>query len=80
MIKTAIAGAVALLALVPAGSAERFPVPLQARGVRDLIADLGAGDAAARARAACELREMGDTAADALTSPADGGVLSAFPK
>src|SRR5688572_500071 len=59
------------------GSAQQLPP------VRDLVASLGASDAAARARAACALKEHGDNAADAIeplvkllgdASPVDPGV------
>ena len=83
----------------PCGSAERgqvcrgvtarlavaltTPIGAQSRGVRDLVTALSASDPAARARAACELRELGDAAADALqplvnlladAAPVDGNV------
>src|SRR4051812_20373621 len=38
----------------------------QTRSVRELITELGASDPATRARAACEMRELGDTAAEAI--------------
>src|SRR3954465_5135164 len=38
----------------------------QTRNLRELIAELGASDPATRARAACDLREMGDDATDAI--------------
>ena len=38
----------------------------QERSVRDLVAALRAGDPLTRARAACDLRELGDRAADAI--------------
>ena len=43
------------------------PRPADARRARESsIADLVAADPAVRARAACELRELGDAAADAI--------------
>ena len=63
---------VALLALAPPygelsgdSAGERYPT-LQARGLRDLVADLSAVNAGVRAKAACELRNLGDLAADAI--------------
>src|SRR3954470_15095170 len=38
----------------------------QTRNLRELIAELGASDPATRARAACDLRETGDAAADSI--------------
>jgi HEAT repeat protein len=40
--------------------------PHEQASVRDLLADLNAADPAARAKAACGLRELGDRAAEAL--------------
>ena len=56
-------GALALVALLPYSILEPQPT---ARGVRELTAELRAADPAARARAACGLRELGSEAAPAL--------------
>ena len=60
----AIAGFVLVLAVIPAGHAGR--AARQARGLSDLTAALGAADPAVRARAACDLREHGDRAVEAI--------------
>ncbi len=64
MIRIGVASLIALLALTSAN--EYRELNTQSRGVRDLVADLAAADPAARVRAACEIRELGDTAADAI--------------
>lgn len=51
---------VALAALAAGGNAS------QPRSARDLAAGLGAPDPASRARAACELRDLGDDPFEAL--------------
>ena len=56
---------VTLLTLVPASGSERT-VPVQGRAVPALVTELSAGDPMARARAACELREIGDGALPAI--------------
>ena len=50
----------------------------QTRGVRELTAQLSASDPAARARASCELRDLGDGAFDAL-QPLIGLLADAAP-
>jgi HEAT repeat protein len=55
--------AIAAIALASAGSAT---LARQAGDVRGLVADLGAADPGARAKAACGLREQGDRAAGAI--------------
>jgi len=65
VIRTGVASLIALLALTSPANEYRG-LNAQARGVRDLVADLAAADPAARVRAACEIRELGDTAADAI--------------
>ena len=59
---------VAFLSLAPLpddhGGERSFPA--QTRAARDLVTDLSAGDAAVRAKAACELRELGDGAGEAI--------------
>ena len=42
------------------------PLLAQERGVRELVALLRASDPVSRARAACDLRELGDRAAEAI--------------
>jgi HEAT repeat protein len=66
MVRVFSVSLVALLTLAPAVG-ERSGV-LQTRGVRELVADLSAADPAARARAACDLRELGDAATDAISA------------
>ena len=60
-----MASLIALLALTSSANGYRG-INGQPRGVRELVADLAAADPAARVRAACEIRDLGDTAADAL--------------
>src|SRR5688500_16028115 len=57
-------GTIALMTLLPPVS-DGWPLP-QERRVPELIADLTAQDPTVRARAACGLREEGDTAASAV--------------
>jgi HEAT repeat protein len=65
MVRACALSLVAVLAVAPtAGGGRAGQSP--SRSVRDLVADLGASDAMARARAACELRESGDGAAEAI--------------
>ena len=65
MIRIIVGSVLALFALTSA--ANEYPeAPDQNRGIRDLIADLSALDPAVRARAACDIRERGDDAADAM--------------
>jgi HEAT repeat protein len=52
-----------LAALIAAGSTSAL---VQLRPVRDLVGSLSADDAVVRARAACELKEHGDGAAEAV--------------
>ena len=59
-------GLATFVSLTPSSIPERVPLAAQTRAVRELVADLTASDAAARARAACELRERGDSAAEAV--------------
>src|SRR4051812_3816281 len=65
MIRPFALSLLALLAVAPSAGTDR-PGDPQPRGARELIADLGAADPAARARAACGLRELGDAAAEAM--------------
>ena len=65
VIRTAVTGLLALLAITVSANDYR-ETRAQTRSVRDLIAELAAVDPAARARAACDIRELGDTAADAI--------------
>ena len=65
MIRIGVASLVALLALTSSANEYRG-INAQSRGVGELVADLAAADPAVRVRAACEIRELGDTAADAL--------------
>src|SRR4051812_28698001 len=65
MIRPLASGLVLVAMLAPTSSGERFAAS-QSRAARELVADLAAGDAAARARAACALRDLGDGAADAI--------------
>ena len=65
MIRIIVGSVLALFALTSA--ANEYPeAPDQNRGIRDLIADLSGLDPAVRARAACDLRERGDDAAEAI--------------
>src|SRR5262245_12201841 len=65
MIRTFAAAVVALLTVT--ASANEYPdAYAQTRTVRELTADLTAQDPVVRARAACEMRELGDGAADAI--------------
>ena len=59
-------GLATFVSLTPSSTPERLPLAAQTRAVRELVADLRASDAEARARAACELRERGDSAAEAV--------------
>jgi HEAT repeat protein len=61
---TGLCAALAVLSLGAAGAhAQRSH---EQPGVRELMADLSANDPAARTKAACGLRDLGDRAADAL--------------
>src|SRR4029079_5630800 len=65
MIRTIAAAGIALLTVT--ASANEYPGAYpQARSVRELIGDLAAQDPVVRARAACEMRDLGDTAVDAI--------------
>jgi HEAT repeat protein len=57
-------GLLAMLAMIPAGPHDCLSA--QDRSVSDLVAALRAADPAARARAACDLRGLGDEAAAAI--------------
>ena len=60
---------IAIVAVAATGltlSAGNAVATAQERSVRDLVAQLRAADPLARARAACDLRELGDRAADAI--------------
>jgi hypothetical protein len=59
------ATALAFLALVP-HIVEGSAATVQARGVREMTADLSSAEPVVRARAACDLREQGDGAASAI--------------
>jgi hypothetical protein len=57
-------GALALCLIAPA---QGDPIKQTGtRGVRELVADLSGADPAVRAQAACDLRNLGDAAADAI--------------
>ena len=65
MTRTIAASVIALLTLT--GSANEYRHEgAQTRSFRELVADLAAQDPAVRARAACEMRELGDAAAEAI--------------
>ena len=59
------AAALARIRNAPTGSAFADPAA-QMRNVKELTADLTDGDAAVRTRAACDLRDIGDRATDAI--------------
>jgi HEAT repeat protein len=59
------ASALARIRTAPAGSAFSDP-GAQARTVKELTAELADGDPVVRTKAACDLREMGDRAGDAI--------------
>jgi len=72
----------ALLTAIPfaeGGRAFDAAQGLEQRAPKELIGDLASADPAARTRAACGLRELGDRAADAIAplvrTLADGGVV-----
>ena len=65
MVRTAIGSVLALLTLTSPLNEHR-DARAQGRNVRELIAELNASDPAARARVACEIRELGDSAAEAI--------------
>ncbi len=65
MTRTIAVAVVALLTLTGSANENREPYS-QARSVHDLVGDLAAQDPMVRARAACEMRELGDAAADAI--------------
>lgn len=72
MVRTLAVSLVAVAALAASGDVA------QSRGVRELANQLSASDPAARARASCELRELGDAAVDAL-QPLVGLLADAAP-
>jgi HEAT repeat protein len=65
VVRTAIGSVLALLTLTSPANEYR-ETRAQGRTVRELIAELGASDPTARAQAACEIRELGDAAGDAI--------------
>ena len=65
MIRTAIASVIALLTLTSSVNDHRTG-HAQSRGVRELVSDLAASDPITRARAACEMRDLGDAAVEAI--------------
>jgi HEAT repeat protein len=62
--RACLLGVAAITLLVPALPGRRAPV--QSTDVRVLTAELAAADPAARAQAACKLRDLGDAAAPAI--------------
>src|SRR4029453_12045283 len=65
VVRTAIGSLLALLTLTSPVNEYRG-ARAQGRNVHELVSELGASDPTARARAACEIRELGDTAVDAI--------------
>lgn len=65
MVRRQAATALARIRTAPRGSAFADPAR-QARTVKELAGDLADGDPAVRTRAACDLREAGDRAIDAI--------------
>ena len=65
MIRGLSVSAVALAMFLPAGDDLRI-TPDQSRDAKQLVAELRASDPVVRTRAACDLRELGDGAADAI--------------
>ena len=72
MVKTLAAAIVLVLGVTPASFCA------QARDVAELVRQLSASDPAARARASCGLRDLGDAAFDAL-QPLIGLLADAAP-
>jgi HEAT repeat protein len=67
VIRTFLISTATMLALAPAaGHIGIEDGARQTRGVRELVSDLTAADAVARTRAACDLRALGNAAADAI--------------
>ena len=84
MFRAATIGFCSALAVLPTTSGGRLSLVHQdVRSARELAGDLSAADPVVRARAACNLRELGDGAADAIApliklladgSPVEGSV------
>src|SRR5512133_4232901 len=66
MIRSFGCGMLALAVFLTGSGDDLRTPPDQSRDARQLVAELRANDAVTRTRAACELRELGDGAAEAI--------------